>query len=65
MQEQQTSVSRLTLSIRESAYALGISQRGLYNLIDGGKLKTIRLGRRRLVPREELERLCRPQEAAA
>lgn len=65
MQTHQTPVSRLTLSIRESAYALGISERGLYNLIDGGKLKTIRLGRRRLVPREELERLCRPQEAAA
>ena len=44
---------------------LGISRRGLYRLIEDGTLRTVTLGRRRLVPADELERLVRPSEAAA
>ena len=44
---------------------LGISRRGLYRLIEDGTLRTVTLGRRRLVPARELERLVRPAEAAA
>jgi excisionase family DNA binding protein len=51
-------LERLAYSLAEAEAASGISRSSLYNLIAAGKLKTIQLGRRRLVPREELERLC-------
>ena len=44
---------------------LGISRRGLYRLIEDGTLRTVTLGRRRLVPAAELARLTQPREVAA
>lgn len=51
---------RYAYSISEAARAISLSRRMLYNLIDTGALRTVKLGRRRLVPRSELERLCSP-----
>jgi excisionase family DNA binding protein len=65
MEIQTNTIPRLAYSLNESAHAIGLSRRMLYQLIDSGELRTIKLGRRRLVPRDELERLCRPQESAA
>ena len=56
---------RLAYSLAESEALSGLSRSSLYRLIAAEKLKTVQHGRRRLVPRDELERLCRPQEGAA
>lgn len=44
---------------REAARVLGISVRTLETLIALGELKSVRVGRRRLIPRAELERFVR------
>jgi len=44
---------------REAAQVLGISVRTLETLIALGELKSVRVGRRRLIPRGELERFAR------
>ena len=65
MQTQTDTTRRLAYPIAESAHLLGISPRGVYRLIDAGELRTVTLGRRRLVPADELTRITRPAEAAA
>lgn len=45
-------------SIPEAARFLGVSERHLYRLIDADKVKSVRLGRRRLIPAAEVERLA-------
>ena len=45
--------------IPEAATFLSISERHLHRLIDAGKVKSVRLGRRRLVPDTEVQRLAR------
>ncbi len=57
--------TRLAYAVPESARMLGISRRGLYRLIEDGTLRTVTLGRRRLVPAAELARITRPAETAA
>jgi excisionase family DNA binding protein len=49
----------LLLSKRSAAAALGISLRTLETLISVKELKSVRIGRRRLIPRCELERFAR------
>jgi excisionase family DNA binding protein len=61
----QADVPRHAYSLDEAARSISLSRRALYRLIDSGELKTIKLGSRRVVPRDELERLCRPQEHKA
>jgi excisionase family DNA binding protein len=56
---------RLAYSIAESETLSGLSRSSLYRLIAAGKLKTVQHGRRRLVPVQELERLCHPPDATA
>lgn len=56
---------RTAYSLDEAARSLGLSRRTLYTLMRDGTLRTVTLGRRRLVPADELERLVRPAEAAA
>ena len=43
------------LAIKQATYELGISRTALYELIDDEKLRTIKIGRRRLVPVEAIE----------
>lgn len=45
------------LSIREACEAIGVSRRTIYNLIAAGKLGTIKVGKRRLVPPAEIARM--------
>lgn len=45
------------LAIKQAIYELGISRTALYELIKDGKLKTVNIGRRRLVPVEAIEKL--------
>lgn len=45
--------------LREAATYLSISKRHLHRLIDARKVKSIVIGRRRLVPDDEVRRLAR------
>ena len=56
---------RLAYPIPESAHLLGISPRGVYRLIESGDLRTVTLGRRRLVPADELARITTAAGAGA
>lgn len=49
---------RLAYSLDEAARSISLSRRGLYQLIEAGELRTVKVGRRRLVPVSELERLA-------
>lgn len=46
---------RLTLSVPEVAEVVGISRAHAYELVRAGRLPSIRLGRRLVVPRKALE----------
>jgi excisionase family DNA binding protein len=43
----------------EAATLMGISPRKLDYMISNGEVKTVRLGKRRMVPRAEIERIAR------
>jgi excisionase family DNA binding protein len=45
-------------AIPDVARFLTISERHLHRLLDAGKVKSIRIGRRRLIPATEVERLA-------
>ncbi|MCH7537977.1 MAG: helix-turn-helix domain-containing protein [Proteobacteria bacterium] len=45
-------------SINESCRLLSISRRHFYGLLSEGKIKTVKIGARRLVSREEIERIA-------
>jgi excisionase family DNA binding protein len=45
--------------IDEAASYLRISERHLHRLIDGGKVRSLKLGRRRLIADAEVQRLAR------
>lgn len=46
---------RLTLSITETAAALGVSRPMVYRLIQSGGFPVLNIGSRRLVPKKALE----------
>ena len=48
---------RRTLTVPETAAALGVSSDLVYDEIRAGRIRSVRIGRRILVPREELDRL--------
>ena len=54
----------LLLSRRVAAQSLSISLRLLDELISSEKLRTVSIGRRRLISRRELEQFARQQEGA-
>ncbi len=51
------SESRKTLTVDETASALGISRNAAYEGVRRGEIPSIRVGRRLLVPRAALERM--------
>jgi len=55
-------IQRLTLSVDETAQAVGLSPRFVRTLIQRGQLRAIRVGTRVLVPVGELERFTRISE---
>jgi len=48
---------RLAVSVAEAAKMLGLSQRGIWNLIKSGELPTVRLGHRVLISVAMLRRM--------
>lgn len=49
---------QFTASIAEAAKALGLGRTSIYALINEGRLETIKIGRRRLVKVESIQRLA-------
>jgi excisionase family DNA binding protein len=54
---------RLVVSVQEAARACGLSRATMYRLISAGKLTTVKIGSRRLVPITALDNLL--EKAAA
>lgn len=50
-------IDQFAYGIKEAASALGISRTSMYYLIKEGKLKVVKLGRRTLIPVQELKSL--------
>lgn len=51
-------VRRVALSIPEAAAALGVSRRTVWGMIADQRLRSLQIGRRRLVPLAELARIA-------
>jgi excisionase family DNA binding protein len=49
-QEELPAVDKRCLSVDETATAVGLGRTKIYELINEGKLKSVKVGRRRLVP---------------
>ena len=68
MNAQTLPIQKLNYSMTEAAYVVGCSAQTLRRLIRRDELRTVRVGKRRLVPLAELERLCgtntQPERAA-
>ena len=47
--------TRMTLSVEEAAQAVGLSERYVWDLVKSGKLRTKRVGRRRIVTVDALQ----------
>jgi excisionase family DNA binding protein len=56
---------RLLYSIPEAAGRLGLGRSTMYRLVYENKLRTVRIGQRRLVSRSELERFVAELEDAS
>jgi excisionase family DNA binding protein len=56
-------VEKVVASIREASEALSLSRSRIYELIDQGKLRRVKIGRRALIPVESIRQLI--EEAAA
>jgi excisionase family DNA binding protein len=56
---------RVTISPVEYAFVTGLSLATTYRRIASGEIKSLKLGRRVLIPRTEAERLLQPQEQSA
>jgi len=52
-------MDKILLNPLEAAEALGISRAFLYKLIALGRIRTVRIGRARRIPAEELQRFVR------
>ena len=50
-------MEKLTLNINEVAAALGISRNAAYQACKKGEIPAIRIGKRLLVPKNQLERM--------
>ncbi len=48
---------KLTISITDCAKLLGIGRSAAYQAVQSGQIPSLKIGRRRLVPRSALERL--------
>lgn len=54
-------MQKLTCSIADATVALGVSRATIYNWMGDGKLETVKVGGRRLIPISSLDKLIRPE----
>jgi hypothetical protein len=57
METQHVSFPKIGYSLAEVEVLSGLSRTSLYRLVTSGKLKTVRHGRRQIVPTSEVQRL--------
>jgi len=57
-------VERVAYSPTEAAQLLGIHRGTIYNLERRGEIRIIRLGRRALIPRSEIDRILTATESS-
>jgi excisionase family DNA binding protein len=60
-----TSTERLAYKPAEAADIIGVSRQFIYNKINDGTLRTVKVGKRRLVPRSAILELLGESEAVA
>jgi len=53
---------RLTLSVAEAAAMLGLSRNAAYSAAKNGQIPVLRIGKRLLVPKIQLERLLQGED---
>ena len=58
-------IQRISYSPTEAACATGLSLPTINRKIARGELRSVKVGRRRLIPAQELERLCGVQTTPA
>ena len=58
MQTQTIHFPRLGYSLAELEVLIGLSRSTLHRMVARGELETVKRGRRRLVPADQVERLC-------
>jgi excisionase family DNA binding protein len=56
--------NRLALSVQEAAKVVGISRRQIYEEMSRGRLRSIKVGKRRLVPHDDLKHWLRTRPPA-
>lgn len=56
--------NKILISVEEAANMLSIGRSRCYELVLGGQLRSLKLGRRRLIPREALEAFVAEQLGA-
>ena len=58
-----TNEVQLGYSIRNAARAVDCSERTIYNLVDAGKLRMVKVGRRSIIPASDLHLLIEGEAA--
>jgi len=53
-----STVEKVLVPIRETCAALGVGRNSVYNLINAGKLETVKIGRRTLVKADSIRALA-------
>jgi excisionase family DNA binding protein len=56
---QSTELKKLTISVREAAAMIGVSQRTIWSLAKSGELPVVKIGTRRLFQISALERFIK------
>ncbi len=56
--------TRQAYSIEETAHRLSVGRNSVYNLLNTGELKSLRIGARRLIPADEITRLLNESRAS-
>ena len=56
--------ARLTITLREAARATGLGRTTIYKLIDEGKLRRVKVGKRSLIVFSDLKKLVAPEDCA-
>ena len=51
---------KLTITVEEAGKLLGISRSLAYTMVRTGKLRSLRIGRRFIVPKQAIDELLRP-----
>lgn len=60
----QREFERIGYSPEDAAKLVGISRGAVYNLMNAGKLRSVKLGRRRIIPASALRELIEGPDAA-